>query len=302
MKISRGMRRILEALEENSELRYTQLKEKARKPKEKSLSDPSLCEFLRKLRHSGLVKKTPTGQYRVTPKGRLVMTQIHDNDLVAYKDVLLRSTIEPRFADSLPRDIRAPIDKQLEAFTHREVGDELDPLFEYMPPPGPVGVTLYGSKQLRQSLNLPLNGTSEVSESKASLLLSEPWNLFGKYVRQLVFWLLIDYFMVSVDLNRSPDLSLQLGMIIRLDMQDSPDVRHRIAGMLFWYMGLPHDDPATPRFSLPKLLTLMETKLGMITNDESQLLHKLIEGKEKAEFEKKCLELAIKHFAEGGCL
>jgi hypothetical protein len=46
----------------------------------------------------------------------------------------------------------------------------------------------------------------------------------------------------------------------------------------------------------------METKLGMITNDESQLLHKLIEGKEKAEFEKKCLELAIKHFAEGGCL
>lgn len=296
VKINRGMRRILEALEKYSELRYTPLRAKAK------LSDPVLSDYLKQLKSNGFVNK-PSNGYRITPKGRLELNRILDSTLVGYSDILLRSTIEPKFPDSLPRDIRAPVEAQLSSvLPNGEWSGYPDPLFEYMPPLGPVAVTLYGSKQLRQSLDLPLNGSSFVSESKASQLLNEPWRDVGKYVRQLLFWLLIGYVMDLVESNSAPDFSLQLGMTIRLNMQGSPEVRHRIAAMLFWCISLPQIDPAIPQFSLPKLLTFMEKKLGMVTDSESKLLQKLIEGEERAEFERKCLELALKHFELGGCL
>jgi predicted transcriptional regulator len=293
-KINRGMRRMLEALEESSELRYTSLKEKSK------LSDPVLTDYLNRLRSFGLVEKAhPTlshGGYRITAKGRLEMTRIHENDLVANTDTLLRSVIEAKFPDSLPQ----PLSYLPNVLPNGVWSGDRSPLFEYMPPPASMGVTLYGSKQLRQSLGLPEGGVSEVPESEASHLLSGPWSDVGKSVRQLVYWLLIGYFMDLAESNQAPNLWLQLGLNIRLDVQDNPEVRHRVAGILFWHMSLTSDDPSFGQFPILKLLKLMK-KASMMTGDEAKLLRNLNRKKDSGKFESKCLEFSLKYFAEGGC-
>jgi hypothetical protein len=91
-----------------------------------------------------------------------------------------------------------------------------------------------------------------------------------------------------------------MGVNIRLDINVDLLVRHRIAGLLLWYMALP-EAPEYPQFPL-EFVRFLEKKLGMLTSDEAKTLRKLIEAKETLNLEAQCLELSLRHFREGGCL
>lgn len=255
---------------------------------------------MKRLKVAGFIQRTPDREYWLSTKGRLEADRIRVSNLVANKDILLCSTIPPSCnigIHATAGDIISArnFDRAHGIEPEPDASDEL----EWMPPLGPVNITLYGSKELRRSLGYALDDWI-VPEREASRLVNARWMSLGRDVRQIVFSLVIDYLLDLARSNGQLDFNkpIQMGMNIRLDINIDLQVRHRIAGLLLWYMALP-DDPAYPQYPM-EVVSFLEKKLGMLTSEESKTLRKLIE--EEGYLERQCLELSLKHFREGGCL